>query len=125
MGSQTVIIFGNVGNDPELKYLQGGEAVCNFSVAVNRGKDQPPTWFRVAAWRQLAEICHAYVTKGMSVQVTGHIRARAYINQYGQPVASLDLTARDVQFGPRGENGQVGDGKLPQPTADNIDDIPF
>lgn len=103
-GYQYTIIVGNVGRDPKLRYTQTGVAVCDFSVAVNRkwkdGNEQrdKTTWFRVTAWRALAETVNQYVHKGMQVMVTGEIDASAYVAQDGEARASLDLTARDIQF---------------------------
>lgn len=110
---QTIIV-GNLGGDPELRYLQSGRAVCNFSVAVserwrdrNSGEQQERTaWYRVAAWGPLAETCNTYLSKGRQVMVTGNVNARGYINNNGEAAASLDLTAREVKFlGGRGDQG--------------------
>ncbi len=116
MSYQQIIIVGNVGRDPELKYLPSGVPVCNFTVAVNErwgtgdDKKEKTTWFRVAAWRQLAETVSQYLTKGSQVMVIGTVDARAYTDNAQQPQASLELTARDVRFlGSRGD-GQGGSG---------------
>jgi len=137
MSYQQIIIVGNVGRDPELKYLPSGVPVCNFTVAVNEVRGQgearteKTTWFRVAAWRQLAETVSQYLTKGRQVMIVGTIEARAYTDNGGQPQASLELTARDIRFlGQRGEGGQGGSGGGYEEyaggaAADNISDIPF
>ena len=113
---QTIIV-GNLGGDPELRYLQSGQAVCNFSVAVserwrdrNSGEQRErTTWYRVAAWGPLGETCNTYLAKGRQVMVTGNVAARGYINNNGEAAASLDLTARDVRFlGGRGGGDQGG-----------------
>lgn len=112
-GYQQVIIIGNVGREPELRYTQSGVAVCDFSVAVSRkwtdkasGQSrETTTWFKVSAWRGLAETCNQYVTKGMQVMVTGEVDASAYLGNDGTARASLEITARDIQFlGGRGES---------------------
>jgi len=132
-----LIIVGNVGKDPELKYLQSGVPVCNFTVAVNtvsgsgENKQEKTTWVRVAAWRQLGEICNQYVRKGKQVMVVGTIDTRAYMDNAGQPAASLEMTARDVQFlgskeggqGGEGGNFNQGGGNYNEPT--DMSDIPF
>lgn len=111
-GYQHTIIIGNVGADPDLRYTQSGVAVCSFSVAVNRywtdrdtnERREETTWFRVSAWRGLAETCDQYVRKGMQIMVTGRVSASAYIAQDGEARSSLELTALDVQFlGRKGE----------------------
>lgn len=122
-GYQYCVIIGNCGRDPELRYTQGGAAVCDFSVAVTRtwNKDgerqEETTWFRVSAWRGLAETCNQYVHKGMQIMVAGRVGASAYIGQDGEARASLELTALDVQF-----LGQRGDDAREAPPAE---DMPF
>lgn len=138
MSYQQITIVGNVGRDPELKYLPSGVPVCNFSVAVNerRGtgenRTEKTTWFRVAAWRQLAETVSQYLTKGRQVMVVGTVEARAYTDNAGQPAVSLDITARDIVFlGQRGD-GQGGSGgdyaddySGGAGSAESMSDIPF
>lgn len=128
-GYQYTVIVGNVGRDPEMRYTQSGVAVCDFSVAVSRRwsdrttneQKEETTWFKVSAWRNLAETCNQYVHKGMQIMVAGRISASAFMGQDGQPRASLELLALDVQFlGRRGEGtGDVG-GYPSEP-----EDLPF
>ena len=114
---QTIIV-GNLGADPELRYLQSGRAVCNFSVAVTeRWRDRQTneqqertTWYRVAVWGGQAETCNTYLSRGRQVMVIGNVRARGYINNNGEAAASLDLTARDVRFMSGRDGGQQGGG---------------
>ncbi len=117
MSWHQTIIVGNLGGDPELRYMQNGRAVCNFSVAVSeRWRDRQTneqqertTWYRVAVWGPQAENCNTYLAKGRRVLVTGNVSARGYINNNGEAAASLDLTARDVRFlSSRGEDDQGG-----------------
>ena len=140
-GYQQTIIIGNVGREPELRYTQSGVAVCSFSVAVterwtdrqNNEKREKTNWYRVSAWRQLAEITNQYVHKGMQVMVVGTVEARGYTNNNGDAAASLELTARDIQFlGNRGDGGSGGnsgnqgnnfDDFAPPPR--DMNDIPF
>jgi len=119
MSWHQTIIVGNLGGDPELRYMQNGRAVCNFSVAVSeRWRDRQTneqqertTWYRVAVWGPQAENCNTYLAKGRRVLVTGNVSARGYINNNGEAAASLDLTARDVRFlSSRGEDDQQGGG---------------
>jgi single-strand DNA-binding protein len=136
-GFQQVIIVGNLGRDPEMRYLQSGVAVCNFTVAVNQisgqgeNRTEKTVWFRVAAWRELGERCSQYLAKGRQVMVIGTVDARAYTDNSGQPQATLELTARDVRFlGSREDGGQGGGdydnsyGGAPS-GGSNVDDIPF
>jgi len=118
---QQTIIIGNVGRDPEMRYTQGGAAVCSFSVAVTESwtdkksneKREKTNWYRVTAWLALAEVCNQYVHKGMQIMVSGNVEASAYLNKAGEPTASLELTARDIQFlGGRG-GASNGDDNTP------------
>ncbi|MBI5961533.1 MAG: single-stranded DNA-binding protein [Chloroflexi bacterium] len=113
---QYTIIIGNVGRDPELRYTSTGVAVCSFSVAVSRqwtdkNTNEPreeTTWFKVSAWRGLAETANQFVHKGMQIMITGEVKASAYLGKDGQPQASLELTARDMKFlGRRGEGAET------------------
>ena len=108
---QRTVIVGRLGNDPEMRYTPSGVPVTSFNVAVNRrwtdqngDLQERTTWFRVTAWRKLAETCAQYLGKGRMVLVEGEIDASAWTGQDGQPRASLELTARTVRFlSPRGE----------------------
>jgi len=132
-GFQQLIIVGNVGRDPELKYLQSGVPVCNFTVAVNQvtgsaeNRTEKTIWFRVAAWRQLAELSNQYLAKGRQVMVIGSVEARAYTDNSGQPAASLEMTAREIRFlGSRDDQQQGGEGQYDDsPGQENVSDIPF
>ncbi|MCS6843869.1 MAG: single-stranded DNA-binding protein [Caldilineales bacterium] len=102
---QQLIIIGNLGSDPELRYTQDGTPVASFSVAVNRRWTSPDgshgeetTWFRVTAWRKLAELCNQYLRKGRQVMVIGRVSARAYTAANGEPRATLEVTADTVKF---------------------------
>jgi single-strand DNA-binding protein len=128
-GYSYTVIIGNVGRDPELRYTQSGVAVCDFSVAVTRkwaAKDggeqrEETTWFRVSAWRGLAETVNEYVHKGMQVMVAGRVSADAYIGKDGEAKASLDITAQDIQFlGARDNTGS----RAPKPQTEP-EDLPF
>lgn len=137
-GFQQTIIIGNVGRDPELRYTQSGAAVCSFSVAVTERwtdrqtneKREKVNWYKVSAWRGLAETVNQYVHKGMQIMVVGNVEARGYLNNNGEPAASLELTARDIQFlGSRGEGGNSGGQRDNEddfsPPPRDMNDIPF
>lgn len=129
---QQCIIIGNLGREPEMRYTSDGTPVTSFSVAVNkRGKRQDgsdfeeTTWFRVTCWRRLAETANQYLHKGSGVMVIGEIKASAYIpKEGGEPRASLELTARDVRFLPRG-GAAPGEGVDYEDQASSDEDIPF
>ncbi len=133
---QQIMIIGNVGRDPELRYTPSGQGVCSFSVAVSRKwtdknsneKREKTTWFKVSAWRQLAETCSQYVHKGMQIMVIGEVEVRAYTGSDGTPQASLEITAREVKFlggkgGERSASGEDYGGGYSG--SDEPEDIPF
>jgi single-strand DNA-binding protein len=134
MGYQQMTIIGNLGRDPELKYLQDGSPVCTFSVAVSRrtgrgeNQQEKTLWFRVSAWRELAERCNQYLSKGKQVMVVGTIDVRTYQDNAGQTQVSIDLSARDVQFLGSREGGNGGGDFDPPGGSGSFgesDDIPF
>ena len=109
---QTIIIAGNVGRDPEMRYTPSGQAVTSFSVATNRqytsnnGETVKETiWFRVSAWGKTGEICNQYLKKGSKVLVEGRLTAdpatggpRIWNAQDGSPRASFEVSAQTVRF---------------------------
>lgn len=132
MYHQTTII-GNLGRDPEMRYTQGGTAVCNFSVAVSeRWTDQhtgerkeKATWYKVSVWGKQAESCNQYLSKGSQVFVSGTASVNAYTNNQGEPAASLELRAREVKFLDSSNNGGNGDDQPHDPNRRDMNDIPF
>jgi single-strand DNA-binding protein len=109
---QTIILAGNLGRDPEMRYTPTGQAVTSFSVATNRqwtnnnGETIKETvWFRVSAWGKLAETCNQFLKKGAKVLVEGRLTAdsntggpRVWTAQDGQPRASFEVNAQTVRF---------------------------
>ena len=104
MTMNKILIIGNVGGEPEMRYAPSGDPVTSFSVATTRrytveGEQREETqWFRISAWNRLAENCNQYVTKGMKVYVEGRLSLREYVTQDGQARTSLDVRASDVRF---------------------------
>ena len=97
-----LFIIGNVVKDPELRTTPQGKNVCTFVVAVNRRKkaeNQPDAdFFRVSAWDAMGENCAKYLTKGKKVSVTGAVSVHVYSTQKGEPGASLEVLANEVEF---------------------------
>ncbi len=91
-------IIGNLTRDPELRTTKTGVNVCTFTVAVNPKGDGDPTFFRVTAWRGLADICSKFLQRGKKVAVVGSVGVSTYEAQDGGTRASLDVTADDVEF---------------------------
>lgn len=127
MSFQMHTLSGFVGSDPQQRTVQvnGQERqVVNLSVAVNdnRRKDAPPTWYRVAVWGGLANVVAQYVGKSDYVVISGsNLRVSTWLDQQGQPRATLELTAASVDFSAnRRRNERPVDDKVTQG-----DDIPF
>ena len=105
MSFNKIIIVGNLGRDPELRYTPQGTAVCNFSVATNErrrdkaGEQQDiTTWFRVNAWGRQAENVSKYLTKGQRVYVEGRLHVEDWTDRDGKARYTLEVNASDVQF---------------------------
>jgi len=127
---QKVIIIGNLGRDPEMRYTASGKAVTNLNVATNRrwtnAEGQPQeetTWFRVVVWGKQAETCNQYLSKGRQVLVEGEIRTRQYEDKSGQTRYAWDLVARNVRFmGGRDTSSEAPAG---EPPIEQEGEIPF
>ena len=105
-----IIIIGNLTADPETRDV-GGKSVTSFTVAVNerrKGKEEA-IFFRVSAWETLGETCKQYLAKGRKVAVSGRVSCHAYKGRDGEPMASLDVRAGDVEFLSPKESMQVVD----------------
>ncbi len=103
MSLNKAMIIGNLGRDPEMRYTPSGQAVTQFTVAVNRnyrdanGEWQEETeWFRVVAWAQLAERTAEYLRKGRKVYVEGRLQTRSWEDQNGQKRYTTELIANTV-----------------------------
>lgn len=128
-------IIGNLGRDPELKYLPSGQAVCNFSVAVNevyytgdgnnREKHEKTYWFRVAAWGNMGENASKYLSKGRQVLVEGRATSSAWLDKNGQARSQIEINAQNIQY-LGGGNGSSSNGQSEfAPPQESMDDIPF
>jgi single-strand DNA-binding protein len=129
----TIILVGNLGKDPEMKYTPSGQPVTNFSVASNRSYNdasgqlvKETIWFRVTAWAKLAETCNQHLVSGSKVLVEGRLTPdpdtgspRIWARQDGSFGTSYEVTASTVRFlSAKGENGA--------PVENGAgDDIPF
>ncbi|MDE0463283.1 MAG: single-stranded DNA-binding protein [Caldilineaceae bacterium] len=125
---QQITLVGNLGADPELRYMQDGTPVTSLRIATNRrwssqdGTTQEETvWFRVSVWARQAEACNQYLSKGQRVLVVGEMREPStWTDQEGNARASLEVRARNVQFlSPR------GGGQGPAPEQGEGEEIPF
>lgn len=113
-----VILIGNLGRDPEVRNTQGGQPVCNFSIATseqwtdNSGEKQERTeWHSVTVWGKQAEMCGQYLAKGRSVYVEGRLQSREYDDKEGVKRKVWDVVATQVTFlGSRGDDAGGGSG---------------
>ncbi len=105
-GVNKVILLGNVGGDPELRYTPSGAGVANFSIATNEswtdknsGERQERTeWHRIVAWGRLAEICNQYLRKGSKVYIEGRLQTRSWEGQDGQRRYTTEIVANEMQM---------------------------
>ena len=134
MSLNKILIIGNLGSDPEMRYTPNGDPVTGFSVATSRryrtrdGEQREETeWFRVSAWGRLAETTNQYLTRGSKVYVEGSLHSRSWQGQDGQTRFSNEIRAQEVRFlDPRGQvsGAPGGYGDAPPPGPDD-DDLPW
>ena len=105
MTMNKILIIGNLGSDPEMRYTPNGNPVTSFTVATNRryrtsdGENREETeWFRISAWNRLAETCNQYLQKGSKVYLEGRLSSRTYTANDGTTRVSLDVNASEVRF---------------------------
>ncbi len=151
MSFNKIIIVGNLGRDPELRYTPQGVAVCNFSLATNEKKrdksgelQDVTTWFRVTLWRNQAENAAKYLTKGSPVYVEGRLGVEEWTDRDGNNRHTLEVQGTEMHFigggsrneeysggqpataefaGPSDRPSATGTATAPAPSGD--DDIPF
>lgn len=107
MSINKVILVGNVGRDPEVRYVERGVAVANFSLAtsdparkLSDGTEIPEQteWHYVVAWRQLAEVCEKFIRKGMQLYVEGRLRTRQWTDKEGRTASRTEIVAETIQM---------------------------
>jgi len=111
-----VILIGNLGADPEIRYTQSGTPVASFNIATTeRWKDkegqmqEQTEWHRIVAWTRLAEICGEYLNKGSRVYIEGKLQTRKWQDQNGNDRYTTEIVAREMKMlTPRGEAGGSG-----------------
>jgi single-strand DNA-binding protein len=126
-------IIGNIGQDPEMRFSQNGTAVTTFTVAVNRtprsqqgGEEQPPDWYRVVCFGQLAEVADQYYSKGSKVYVEGRLQINRFTGNDGQERQSVEIIASELMnLSPRGDAQATGQQRGGQNDEDELDDLPF
>jgi len=152
MSFNKIIIVGNLGRDPELRYTPQGVAVCNFSLATNEKKrdksgemQDVTTWFRITLWRNQAENAAKYLTKGSPVYIEGRLGVEEWTDRDGKNRHTLEVQGTEMHFistGARGSDEYSGESSAPAefagpadrssssgaataPAPSGDDDIPF
>lgn len=125
-----IMVIGNVGSDPEMRFTPNGKPVTNFNMATNRfynaqdGERKKETeWFTVVTWDRQAETCNQFLTKGQRVYVEGRIRTRTWDGPDGQKHFRVEIHASRVIFLERRESGSPNAEALEE-VAEIIDDAP-
>ena len=128
-GLNKVMIIGNLGREPEMRYTPSGRPVTTFSVATSRtwntseGEKHVETeWFNVVAWSNLAEICKQYLSKGQQVYIEGRLQTRHWEDQEGNKHTSVEIVANEmIILGERREAGEPG----AEPESIEEEEFPF
>src|SRR5436190_15474176 len=117
MSFNKIILVGNLGKDPELRYTPQGDAVCSFSMATNeRKKDKSgefqdvTTWFKVTLWRRLGENAAKYLSKGSPVYIEGRLQVEEWTDRENNNRYSLAVQATDMHFISAGRGEGMGGG---------------
>ena len=138
-GLNKIIVIGNLGRDPEMRYTASGQSVTSFSIASNRryttasGEQRDETeWFNVNAWGRFSELCNQYLSRGRQVYVEGRLSSRTYEARDGQTRFVNEINLTDIQFlggsgpgedrAPFTQDSAMGDSA---PPLDDVDDVPF
>ena len=133
-----VILIGNLGADPEVRYSQNGTAVANFRVATTEiwkkqdgSKEEQTEWHRIVAFARLGEICGEYLGKGSKVYIEGRLQTRKWQDRDGNDRYTTEIVAREMKMlSPRGagagdSGGRGFDEEPPLPEPMMGDDVPF
>lgn len=138
-----VILIGNVGADPDVRYLEGGVAVANIRLATteryknkNGENIEQTEWHNVVLWRGLAEIVEKYVKKGMRLYIEGRLRTRSWDDQNGIKRYTTEIFADNMQMLSRADDNNMASSRstsspstftqtAPEMPADDNDDLPF
>jgi single-strand DNA-binding protein len=145
-GINKVILVGNLGNDPEMKYTTGGQAVARFNIATSESwtdksgqKQERTEWHKIVVWGKLAEICGKHLSKGRQAYIEGKLQTRQWEDQQGQKRYTTEVVAATVQFlgapgaysGPRNQESSQDQQQTPaaefgaEPQFDADEEIPF
>ncbi len=111
-GLNKVMLIGNLGKDPEVRYTPGGQAVANFNIATNEAwtdkagaKQERTEWHKIVVWGKVAELCGEYLSKGRQVYIDGRLQTREWNNKEGVKQYTTEIVANQVLFLSGGERG--------------------
>ena len=134
-GVNKVILVGNLGKDPEVRHLDNGVAVANFSLATTENyknkageRVSQTEWHNIVVWRGLAEVAEKYLKKGASVYIEGKIKTRKWEDKEGNTRYNTEILADNMTMlggKPSSENPASSSVPTPDSTADKADDLPF
>jgi single-strand DNA-binding protein len=132
-----VILVGNLGSDPEVRYTPSGRAVANFSLATTERftnkegeKEERTEWHKIVAWARLGEICGEYLTKGSQIYIEGRLQTRNWEDRDGNKRYTTEIVAQAMQMlGGSKKGGEVKSAEESHPSEEPVsipdDDIPF
>src|SRR5574341_973471 len=129
-GVNKVILIGNLGRDPEIRYTTSGQAVSNFTLATTEvrpnksgEKEEFTEWHRIVAWGRLAEICGEYLSKGKTVYIEGSLRTRSWEDKEGRKRWTTEVFAQNMQIlSPSGQKGGSISESEEKPTEGFLDE---
>ena len=117
-GVNKVILIGNLGKDPEVRYTPGGQAVANFNIATNENwtdktgtKQERTEWHKIVVWGKVAELCGEYLSKGRQVYIEGRLQTREWTNKEGAKQYTTEIVANQVVFLSGGDRGGASRGR--------------
>ena len=120
----SITVAGSLGRDAELKYLNNGDAISNFSVADSQGKDKHTIWWNCTIYGKRPESLNQYLVKGQAVTVAGHIVEREYTDKNGNERKAMEIRVSDVML--QGRKQESAPKPAKQEKADYDDsDVPF
>ena len=134
-GLNKMLVIGNLGTDPEMRYTPNGNPVTSFRLATGRNyttadgeRREETEWFRVVTWNQLAEQCNQYLTKGRRIYVEGRLKSDTWTGNDGQTRFGNEIIANRVLFldrGPADESEETGGAESPERAPSEADDLPW
>lgn len=136
-GVNKVILVGNLGKDPEVRYTPSGMAITSFSVATSENwkdkdgnKQEKTEWHKIVAFGKLAEICGEYLAKGRQIYIEGRLQTRAWDDKSGVKRYTTEVVANVMQMlgGPKDRDASAASASATaaeEPPPPDMDDVPF